>query len=135
MSFEITYGTLRNPTFQSAYKKLMESTELPGVKAAYDVARLGKHLEKELKIALELFVKMFKSYVVHEKDKPVVEKDGWKLQEGVTPEKFAQEMKTFHEYRVTIERNKLDFKMLEKVTTLSPADIGALEEVMEMGEA
>lgn len=131
MSFEISYATLRKPAFQNAYRKLMLSNNFPNVKAAYDVSRLGKFLDDELRLANDLFTKECERFV--EKERPVGDKGEVKLEfkEGFTEDDFKAAVDKFHEHTVVIHRHKLPMAHLEKCSELTPGDLLELDAVVE----
>lgn len=131
--FEISYDKIRNPGFKGSFRKVMGATGWPSTKVAYNVARLGKLLQKEANIANELFEKeILRKYVKSdEQGKLLQDKGQWDLKDEITLDHFESEARKFHEHTVKIERYQLTLAELDAVKELTPQDLLNLGPVIE----
>lgn len=126
--FKISYRDLRSDPFKQTMVKIASCGAYPE-KVAYNIMRMAKALEAELKKSNEEWVKLAASLV--QKD----EKGNLKLNEektdflwvdGVTGEAGKAKIEEFGAKEVIIDRHKLKLSALAPAK-LSPADLANIE--------
>lgn len=119
---EMTWGQIREPGFQRALGKLMNTDKLE-FKHAYHISRLGAKIQSEAKEAQDWFVKLVKKYA------EVDEKSGEFKVKDEHVETWQKEMSDFTFKKFGIDRHKIHVSDL-KVVGLTPNEILALEPLL-----
>lgn len=134
--FTIAYDTLRNPKFQKAITKIHEHTGFTSTKHSYHCMRITNLLDRELKTANELFLKVVKEHAETDAEGNLVPPKEGGGDYQVAPERqgaFAAGVKDFHSHTIEIDKRRIGATWLEGVA-LSPSDLDILSEVLDFGD-
>ena len=114
MSFTLTYRDIANPHFLAGVRKLVQSDKWKDPKTAYNLAKVGRLLDQELKTFHALRFQFQKKW----KDSPSGDVD------------MEAEAEKFGDVSFVVECHRVDFKDLAD-KGLSPLEIGALEPLLD----
>lgn len=128
--FKISYRDLRSEHSLNALQKLTQCPHLPH-KVAYNVMRMSKVLDQELRKSQEEWVKLAEKIIVQEKGENGVIRFKFEggnpvFVEGIDPEDGKRQIKEYNDKEVIIERHKINVEDLANAK-LSPAEMLALE--------
>lgn len=126
--FKISYRDLRSDPFKQTMQKIALCGAYPE-KVAYNIMRMTKALEAELKKSNEEWVKLAKSLIqIDEKGmlKFNEEKTDFLWLDGIPPAEGKAKIEEFGAKEVIIDRRKLKLSVLAPAK-LSPADLANIE--------
>ena len=132
---KLTYRQINSDGFNKAINYLSSQSDFGSFQAAYNMAKLARKFEKELRQARASFSTWTKDYVAKTEDgTPIMSTDSngifpFQIVEGKT-EEFSAKVEDFLNTEVTIEVPKLTAEQLGKVS-LSPNQILALEPILD----
>lgn len=129
--FKVTYKEIRNEQTLNAMQKLSNCPNLPH-KVAYNVMRMSKVLDQELRKSQQEWGKLADKIIVKEIT-PDTQVTKYKFEngapvfvEGVTDEDGRKQIEEYNAKEVIIERFKLKLDDLEQAH-LTPAEMYAIE--------
>lgn len=130
--FEVSYESLRSRGFQQAFRKVMDCPGIVDIKASYNIARMGKLFDQEIKIANGLFIKLLKEYVEFTPEgQPKRTGDKWRIKEDVDEAAAMEAIEKFHQNTIKVERHKIQPEVI-RGANLTPNDLLTLEPVLAL---
>lgn len=130
--FKISYADLRSDRFRAAMGKLSSCAEYK-MKVGYNIMRLAKVLEAELKKSQTEWIELASKYVQKdEKGNFKITPEGFEFIEGVDGEVAKKEIEAFGLKEVIVDRFKLKLDDIEKAK-LTPADMSAVDMLLDPG--
>lgn len=131
----INYKTLNNDQFNQALGMLSNQTGFANFQASYNVAKLTRQFQEELKIAREEYAKWTEEFIVKDEkgERKMATKPHptcpWEIKEGMA-EAFEAEMAKFLNTEVKIWANPIQIADLGRIQ-LAPAQVLALEPIFD----
>lgn len=149
--FKLKFENIKDPSFTSALRKLMQYSGYKDTKTAYNIAKIGRKIDAEAKICQELFISHVKKFCsLDAKGEIVPRKQMIKDAKGVEVEQslpgtyvippenqaaFEAASKEFDSTEFEIPCHKIKLADLEGAK-LTPSDMLALENMLcEIEEA
>lgn len=132
--FKIKVGTLRDPVFHHAMRKLYTSDKLQGIKVAHHVKKMVMSCDEMTNTANDAYKNLIEEYCERdEAGTPVLanEKDpgSRKIREDAV-ETFNKKVVEMNEEEVDVDVKKIDVSLISKVQ-LAPAELTILDPVLE----
>lgn len=124
---ELTWGQIRDQSFQSALQKLMNCPDLD-FQPAYSISRIGAKVKTEIADSNDLFVKLVKKHGALD------DKDGSYKIDDDKIESWKKEVGEFLDTKFTVDKNKINVTELKKAR-LSPQDLLAIEPLLFVVES
>jgi hypothetical protein len=141
MGIKLNYGQINSSEFNQSLMLLSAQNGFSSMQSSYNVARIVRQFNKELKTARELYNNFVKEFTKKdEKGNPVPLSEGatphpycpWELEEGKRAE-FDKKIDEFLKVEVEIQSHPLKLSDLGTIK-LSPQHLMALEPIMDLGD-
>lgn len=133
----VTYGQLRDAAFGRAMMKMANCSGLKSPRQAYNIAKINKRIVDEARLADELYQKLVMQYCKKDEKGEIEPHDGrpgtFVIPEAVAPE-WQEKLKEFQAISFDLDRPRIDLEDVQAAVQLSPAEIMALEPVLQFEE-
>ncbi|RLD69353.1 MAG: hypothetical protein DRI98_10680 [Bacteroidetes bacterium] len=132
----LTFEDLNKGAFTDALTRLSNEDGYATFKAAYNIAKILKTVDKELSTARDMHVKLLDKYAAKKEDGTFDVPEGNNVPYIIVPEKedaYKTEMENFMHTAIDIECTPLKASELGTVR-VTPADILALGDAFEIDE-
>jgi hypothetical protein len=129
---KLSYAKMNSRDFFNALSRLSQERGFADFGTSYNVSKLVRRIQKELKVAADEHQKILKQYChLDEKGRPKFKEDGktWDIKEDVQDD-YDKAMEEFLAFEVEFDVHPLDTRKIGSVK-LSPADCITLDEIFD----